>query len=136
MKKFVAFLLIFACVLGLLGCHEEPNIVSREVRFLIPAGSNQLIFDDEMMYFADGKVTISADYEGAGISSVGVWLANKDIEHAYEGNPYTNTFISPNSSVEVEVDSGAWYQIAVQMLPAPENDIPVVITVRYETADD
>ncbi len=131
-KKCLVFVLIISCILILFGCGQEKELSPRVIHFTIPAGSHELVFSDEELYFADGNVTISADYEVDGIEIVSVWLADTGINHAYEGNPYTNMVILPDSSVEVEVEGERWYKIAVQLINDSENDIPVVITVYDE----
>lgn len=132
MKKHVSMFLIIAviCMSGLTACKGDSDFSSQKLNFTVPAGSSKIIFSDEELKFNNDDITISADYTVDGIELVSVWFKDTGIEHAYEGNPYSNTVITPNSSVDFEIDSTKTYNVGIKLINNSENDIPVVITIN------
>lgn len=129
MKKYLTLLLLILCMAGLMECNDEPS-VSYELSFTVPAGSHDILFTSQPIFLSNGQVTIAADYAVEDASVLSVWFKDIGIEHAYEGNPYTNAVVQPGSTAKIEVESEAWYEIGILLTNASEKDVPVVITIE------
>ena len=131
MKKLTAILITVICLFGLVGCTKEPSdFVGYQIHCTIPAESNDVIFLGEKITSPTGKFTITAHYEGSGISTLVVWLKDTTIKSAAEGNPYTNVEIMPGATAELELEPNKRYEIGVSLTPTAAADVPVKISVH------
>lgn len=129
MKKYAILLFAVICTVCLFGCSRQPSN-SYTIDFIVPVGNNTIIWSDELYYFDTGKLTAYAEYETIDTNVVSVWLADSSIEHAFEGNPYTNAVILPNDAAKLTVEGGKQYKIGIMLTNNSEGDIPVVITIH------
>ena len=131
MKKFTAILISAICLFGLVGCTKEPSdFVGYQIHCTVPAGSNDIIFLGEKISSPTGNFTLTAHYEGSGISTLIVWLRDTSIQSAAEGNPYTNVDILPGATVEWKLEPNKRYEIGVSLTPAAAADVPVKLSVH------
>ncbi len=130
MKKLTAILIIIICLFGLVGCTKEPfDFVGYQIHCTVPAQSMDILFTGEKISSPTGKFTLTAHYEGCGISTLVVWLKDTSIQSAADGNPYTNVDILPGATVEWKLDPDKYYEIGVSLIPAAADDVPVKISV-------
>lgn len=129
MKKYAILFLAVICAICLFGCSAQPSN-TYTIAFTVPAGSRDIIWSDELYYFDAGNLTVSAEYEEIGTNVVAVWLSDSSIEHAFEGNPYTNTIVLPNDTSKVAVEAKREYKIGIMVVDNSESDVPVVITIH------
>ena len=130
MKKLTAILITVICLFGLVGCHKQPSdFVGYQIHCTVPAGSNDIIFLGEKISSPTGNFTLTAHYEGSGISTLVVWLRDTTIKSAAEGNPYTNVEIMPGATAKLKLDPDTYYEIGVSLVPSAVADIPVKISV-------
>ena len=131
MRKFTAILIIIICLFGLVGCTKEPSdFVGYQIHCTVPAQSMDILFTGEKITSPTGKFTLTAHYEGSGISTLVVWLKDTSIQSAADGNPYTNVDILPGATVEWKLDPDKYYEIGVNLIPAAVADVPVKLSVH------
>ena len=119
------------CLFGLVGCKPKPSdFVGYQIHCTIPAESNDVIFLGEKITSPTGKFTLTAHYEGSGISTLVVWLKDTSIQSAAEGNPYTNVEIMPGATAEWKLEPNKRYEIGVSLVPAAATDTPIKLSVH------
>lgn len=135
MRKFTAFAIVLLCIFGLVGCTNEQNesMSYHIINFTIPAGTDEIIFASEQNYFEDGRVTISADYETDDTNTLEVWFRETALESSTEENICTNVLVSPDSTIEIELDGEKWYEIGIHLTNHSASDIPVALTLHDES---
>ena len=89
-----------------------------------------ILFTGEKITSPTGKFTLTAHYEGSGISTLVVWLKDTSIQSAADGNPYTNVDILPGATVEWKLDPDKYYEIGVSLIPGAASDTSVQLSIH------
>lgn len=121
MKKWLAFLLAFACIPVLTACGNEIYTIN----ITVPAGSTEtFVYSEEEIAATGKKITISS---AAGSEDTSVILCPVN-EFTTAG--YVATYLTPGMSVVFDADRGAWFKIGVSVQNPSDTD--KIFTVRVE----
>lgn len=122
MKKRIALVLTLLCMVGLSGCSRGQT---HTIEIIIPAGSTEaFVFSDEEISPLKDTLTISA---GAGITSTDVILRPVEVKEKTEYEPAP---LSQKTSVQMDVEKNAWFQIGVAIQNPSDKNMTVAITVE------
>lgn len=121
MKKAVIVLLTIAMMVAVTGCGQKEYAV----KIVIPAGNTeQFVYSDEEISPKHDKLKISAG-DGLGDTEVVLKLTEGQEENAYEP-----TYLTSGTSVEIDVEKGAWFQVGVSVQNASDTDKQVYVLVQ------
>lgn len=127
MKKRIALILALTCILGLAGCGSSGD--AYEIEIVIPAGSTEaFVYSDEEISPKTDTLKISAS---AGITTTEVVLKTVEVKEKTDYEPVT---LTQRSSVEMDVEKGAWFQIGVA-IQNPSDKGSIVASVKVEDVD-
>lgn len=122
MKKLIALVLVFVCVLSLAAC---GNNTAYDLRITIPAGSQEpFIFADEEICPTGDKITVSAG-EGLGDTEVLLQTVNELLTPGYVATP-----LAPGMSVDFDTAKGEWLKVGVAVQNPTDTDITVYVKVK------
>lgn len=121
MKKIAIILLAIAMMVTVTGCGQKEYAV----KIVIPAGNTeQFVYSDEEISPKHDKLKISA---GDGLGDTEVVL---NLTEGQEENAYEPTYLTSGTSVEIDVEKGAWFQVGVSVQNASDTDKPVYVLVQ------
>lgn len=122
MKKLMAFVLAFVCVLALAGCGKSDTY---KIRITVPAGSTEaFVYSDEEISPKGNKIII---YSVEGLGDTEVVLKTIEVK---EENIYKPTYLTRGMPVEMDVEKGAWFKIGVSMQNDTDTDKIVYVKVE------
>lgn len=122
MKKLIAFVLTWVCVLALAGCGKNDTY---KVGITVPAGSTEaFVYSDEEI-LATGKKIIIHCGEGLGDTEVILQPVNEMITPGYVA-----TYLTPGVPVEFDAAKGEWFKIGISMQNDTDTDKTVYVEVE------
>lgn len=122
MKKLIAFVSAFVCVLGMVGCGKNDTY---KVRITVPAGSTEaFVYSDEEISATGKKITISS---GEGLGDTEVILSPVDENVEVE---YVATYLTSGMPIEFDAVQGEWFKIGISMQNDTDTDIIVYVEVE------
>ena len=122
MKKLIAFVLAFVCVVGLIGCGKNSRY---KLRITIPAGSQEpFVYSDEEICPTGNKITISTG-EGLSDTKVILMAVNELLSPGYVA-----TDLAPGMPVKFDTDKGEWLKVGIAMQNPTDKDIIVYLEVE------
>ena len=122
MKKLIALVLAFVCVLALAGCGKSETYT---IRFTVPAGSKEaFVYSEEEISAICKKITISSG-EGLGDTEVLLSPVNENVETGYVA-----TYLTPGMPVEFDAVKGDWFKIGISMQNDTDTDKTVYVEVE------
>ncbi|MBO5160163.1 MAG: hypothetical protein J6B94_11340 [Lachnospiraceae bacterium] len=122
MKKIIALVLAWVCILVLAGCGKNDTC---KIKITVPAGAvEEFVYSEEIISPTGNQISISS---GEGLGDTEVVL--KPIE-VREDNTYEPTYLTPGMPVEMDVEKGAWFKIGVSMQNPTDTDITVYVEVK------
>lgn len=128
MKRLIALVLTWVCVLSLTGCGQSDTY---QIGITIPAGSTEKIIYQEYFAYSDEEISPTGNTitisSGEGLGDTEVVL--KPIEVKQE-NAYEPTYLTPGMPVKMEVEKDAWFKIGVSMQNPTDTDITVYVEVK------
>ena len=122
MKKLIALLLAFVCLLGLGGCSIQREY---SIRIVVPAGNQgEFVYSEEEISPRKSQLNIkSIDM------SENAEFVLKRVDETQE-NAYECTNFPKGQPMLIEVEKGTWYKIGIAMENPTDEDIVVVFHVE------
>ena len=122
MKKMIAIVLTWVCVLALAGCGKNDTY---KIKITVPTGAvEEFVYSDEIISLIGNTVIISS---GEGLGDTEVVLKPIEVK---EENAYEPTYLTPGMPVEMDVEKDAWFKIGVSMQNPTDTDITVYVEVK------
>lgn len=122
MKKLIALVLAFVCVLALAGCGKSETYT---ISITVPAGSTEaFVYSDEEISAIGKKITISSG-EGLGDTEVLLSPVNENVETGYVA-----TYLTSGMPVEFDAVKGDWFKIGISMQNDTDTDKTVYVEVE------
>lgn len=122
MKKMIAIVLTWVCVLALAGCGKNDTY---KIKITVPTGAvEEFVYSDEIISLIGNTIIISS---GEGLGDTEVVLKPIEVK---EENAYEPTYLTPGMPVEMDVEKDAWFKIGVSMQNPTDTDITVYVEVK------
>ena len=122
MKKMIAIVLTWVCVLALAGCGKNDTY---KIKITVPTGAvEEFVYSDEIISLIGNTIIISS---GEGLGDTEVVLKPIEVQ---EENAYEPTYLTPGMPVEMDVEKDAWFKIGVSMQNPTDTDITVYVEVK------
>ena len=122
MKKLIAFVLTWVCVLALAGCGKNDTY---KVGITVPSGSTEaFVYSDEEILATGKKIIINCG-EGLGDTEVILQPVNEMITPGYVA-----TYLTPGMPVEFDASKGEWFKIGISMQNDTDTDKIVYVEVE------
>lgn len=122
MKKMIAIVLTWVCVLALAGCGKNDTY---KIKITVPTGAvGEFVYSDEIISLIGNTIIISS---GEGLGDTEVVLKPIEVK---EENAYEPTYLTPGMPVEMDVEKDAWFKIGVSMQNPTDTDITVYVEVK------
>lgn len=122
MKKLIALVLSFVCVLSLVGCGKNDTY---KIRITVPAGNIEaFVYSDEEISATGKKITISSG-EGLGDTEVILSPVNEMVTPGYVA-----TYLTPGMPVAFDAVKGEWFKVGISMQNDTDADIIVYVEVE------
>lgn len=122
MKKMIAIVLTWVCVLALAGCGKNDTY---KIKITVPIGAvEEFVYSDEIISLIGNTIIISS---GEGLGDTEVVLKPIEVK---EENAYEPTYLTPGMPVEMDVEKDAWFKIGVSMQNPTDTDITVYVEVK------
>ena len=122
MKKMIAIVLTWVCVLALAGCGKNDTY---KIKITVPTGAvEEFVYSDEIISLIGNTIIISS---GEGLGDTEVVLKPIEVK---EENAYEPTYLPPGMPVEMDVEKDAWFKIGVSMQNPTDTDITVYVEVK------
>lgn len=122
MKKWMALVFAWVCVLALASCGENDTY---KISITIPAGSTApFVYSDEEISATGDTITISSG-EGLGDTEVLLSPVDETVEAGYVA-----THLPPGTPVSFDAAPGDWFKIGVSVQNDTDTDKIVFVEVK------
>lgn len=122
MRKLIAFLFVFLCMLGLVGCFGKRDYT---IKIVVPAGSQgEFVYSDEEISPLKNQLTIqSIDVT----DDTRVVLKTIEVK---EKTAYEPLLFTKGIPMIIDAEKGAWFRVGISMKNPTDEDIVVCIDLE------